>query len=245
MDQKEGSKFWFTSGECLRDPLLSMYDQLVSHPLIVAHKAKFAEVEHTMREQLFSLDHHNQWNNPDLDSCCQSTWEVIENKYSWNVNAFLESEVVAHLPTTIPFETRVAIRRLLPMLMLPNNSTCKVANCPCRVESFQISTLPVFVATDFDGTYGQKVDPMPPQKPRCVISGRTFEEYDKTIMQVASKIPVYIRGSGRVGDGVHAGEFKAYMINLLGVTHFLEDNADQIKIIRERCPHVVICKVES
>lgn len=32
--------------------------------------------------------------------------------------------------------------------------------------------------------------------------------------------PVYIRGSGKYGDQQHAGEFKAYMINLLGVEEF-------------------------
>lgn len=101
----------------------------------------------------------------------------------------------------------------------------------------------VLVATDFDGTFGEDTEPMPPSKPTLVISGRTFQEYDSRIGEVARNLPVYIRGSGNVGDGVHAGEFKATMINLLNVTHFLEDDPTQIAIIRKRCPNVVVCVV--
>lgn len=101
----------------------------------------------------------------------------------------------------------------------------------------------VLVATDFDGTFGYDTLPMPPSEPTLVISGRTFHEYDQNIGQVALDMPVYIRGSGKVGDGKHAGEFKAAMITLLGVTHFLEDDEGQAAIIRDRCPGVVLCKV--
>lgn len=234
----------FTSCEQhIRNPKLSMYDQLLAHPLIVAHKKKFEPIETDLREKLFALDHHNQWDNQDLEQCCQATWKLIETKHSWNIDSFLRLEIVATLPDTIPFETRVATARLLPMLLLPSALMCQVSNCPCRNESFALNTLPVFVATDFDGTYGRKVEPAPPEQPRCCITGRTFSEYDKSIANVASKMPVYIRGTGKVGDGVHAGEFKASMINLLGVTHFMEDDPGQMAIIQERCPHVVICKV--
>lgn len=101
----------------------------------------------------------------------------------------------------------------------------------------------VLVATDFDGTFGEDTVPMPPSEPTLVISGRTFQEYNGDIRDVAKNMPVYIRGSGKYGDGIHAGQFKAQMINLLGVTHFLEDDPTQIAIIREKCPTVVVCVV--
>ena len=101
----------------------------------------------------------------------------------------------------------------------------------------------VLVATDFDGTFGKDTVPMPPSEPQFVISGRTFQEYDGNIGRIAKDMPVYIRGSGEVGDAAHAGKFKAEMIEKLGVTHFLEDDPTQIAIIRKKCPNVVVCVV--
>jgi hypothetical protein len=51
---------------------------------------------------------------------------------------------------------------------------------------------------------------------------------------------VYIRGVGAYGDRIHAGSFKAIMINILGVTEFHEDDDVQIDIITKNCPN---CKV--
>jgi len=73
-----------------------------------------------------------------------------------------------------------------------------------------------------------------------VISGRTHAEYDNTCKQLASVCPVYIRGVGKFGDREHAGRFKAFIINMLGVTTFYEDDIAQIKLIQETCPN---CKV--
>lgn len=239
---KNSLKFQSGNGQqYLRDPQVSFYDNLMSHPLIAPHKHKFIEVEEKMRMHFFALDHYNQWDNSDLEYCCKPTWDTIENKYSWNIDAFLRAEILAKLPTTIGFETLVAITRLLPMLILPYDCMCSIANCPCRVESFQVSPQTVLVATD-DCASGHRADPMPPQPPKIVISGRTFAEYDKPIMGMASKLPTYIRGVGRIGDAVHAGEFKARMINMLGVTHYLEGDDTQIEIIKTKCPFVTICK---
>lgn len=69
-----------------------------------------------------------------------------------------------------------------------------------------------------------------------VISGRTFGEYDETARRAAQICPVYIRGAGAFGDVVAAANFKASMIEYLGVTQFHEDDPTQIAIIRERCP---------
>ncbi len=73
-----------------------------------------------------------------------------------------------------------------------------------------------------------------------VISGRTFLEYDDFVIKIASIAPVYIRGTGLYGDRIHAGNFKASIINLLKVDEFHEDDDIQIEIITKNCPD---CKV--
>jgi hypothetical protein len=93
---------------------------------------------------------------------------------------------------------------------------------------------------DWDGVAG---DGVIPEHPFVIISGRTFAEYDDRIRDMAQLVPVYIRGVGRFRDHQHAGEFKATIINILGVTEFYEDRDDQIDIIRRGCPHCKVVKV--
>jgi hypothetical protein len=82
-----------------------------------------------------------------------------------------------------------------------------------------------------------------PQPGDVVISGRTFAEYDDTAKRAAQICPVYIRGSGRFGDDIDAGIFKANIISHLGVTRFYEDSAAQIAIIKQKNPNVEIVQV--
>jgi hypothetical protein len=105
------------------------------------------------------------------------------------------------------------------------------------------TVIPVLVATDLDGTFGKKVDQMPPSNPTICISGRTFAEYDSVAKTVAQQMPLYIRGVGCVGDRIAAGNYKATMISLLAVTHFLEDDPVQANIIRNQCPNVNVSMV--
>jgi hypothetical protein len=93
---------------------------------------------------------------------------------------------------------------------------------------------------DIDGvlTNGLK-----PEKPFVIISGRTFSEYDDYTKNAALLAPLYIRGTGQVGDNVHAGVFKSNIINWLGVTEFYEDNQIQIDIIKQNCPDCKIIKI--
>lgn len=89
--------------------------------------------------------------------------------------------------------------------------------------------MPELTASDLDGTLhlvGTPID--------CVISGRTFSEYDETCRRIAQKWPIYIRGTGEVGDRQAAGEFKAMMIESLGIRRFFEDDPLQADIIRLR-----------
>lgn len=95
------------------------------------------------------------------------------------------------------------------------------------------------VGYDIDGVITAGAEP----SANCVvISGRTFAEYDETAKRAASICPVYIRGSGAYGDRIAAGNFKANMINFLGVTEFNEDDDIQIAIINELCPNCEVIK---
>jgi hypothetical protein len=82
-----------------------------------------------------------------------------------------------------------------------------------------------------------------PDNPYVVISGRTFAEYDDVARDLALRAPVYIRGTGAYGDRIAAGEFKATMIGLLGVTEFHEDDEMQAVVIRERAPACAVIGV--
>jgi hypothetical protein len=97
------------------------------------------------------------------------------------------------------------------------------------------------IGYDIDGvlTTG-KFTPAPDD---VVISGRTFAEYDETCKQLASVCPVYIRGVGKFGDRAHGGRFKAFVIRMLGVTKFYEDDEVQIKLIKAACPDCEIIHV--
>lgn len=79
-----------------------------------------------------------------------------------------------------------------------------------------------------------------PEAPYVVISGRTLAEYNEFAKQLAQNTPVYIRGTGAMGDREAAGRFKALMINTLGVNEFYEDDIVQLQIIKSNCS---TCKI--
>ena len=97
------------------------------------------------------------------------------------------------------------------------------------------------VATDLDGSFGHRTIPEAPQKPVMCISGRTYNEYDEKAKQIACQMPLYIRHIGAYGDRRAAAEFKATMIKLMKITHFIEDDLFQSQIIHKLCPGVVLC----
>ena len=88
------------------------------------------------------------------------------------------------------------------------------------------------IGFDIDGVLSR----MTPGDDAIIISGRTFAEYDDYAKKLASMFPVYIRGVGKYGDRKHAGEFKASMIKMLGVTDFFEDDDLQAEIIKKINP---------
>lgn len=93
------------------------------------------------------------------------------------------------------------------------------------------------IAYDIDGVLGGS---LVPEGDWCVISGRTWAEYDQTCSTLAQRVPVYIRGAGAFGDRVHAGRFKAMMAQLLAVEEFFEDDPLQAKMIRDANPSCVV-----
>lgn len=86
---------------------------------------------------------------------------------------------------------------------------------------------------DIDGVISAGIEPTGDY---VIISGRTFSEYDDLCRSLASKAPLYIRGAGKRGDRVHAGRFKAAIIEILSVATFHEDDPIQAEIIRSVCP---------
>jgi hypothetical protein len=92
---------------------------------------------------------------------------------------------------------------------------------------------------DIDGVCSKGIEK---KTPCVIISGRTFAEYknDKHCPELSDMYPVYIRGVGKFGDRIAAGNFKAMMINYLGVTEFYEDDIVQADIIKVNCNN---CKV--
>lgn len=86
-----------------------------------------------------------------------------------------------------------------------------------------------------DGT-----EPVVPEEPFIIISGRTWAEYDGICKSMAQSAAVYIRGTGKFDDREGASRFKVAMIKYLGVTTYHEDDPVQAQIIRENCPHIVV-----
>lgn len=87
---------------------------------------------------------------------------------------------------------------------------------------------------DCDGVLvPRKVDP---RGRFVVISGRQYTEWSRTVAELGTHAPIYLRPFGQYGDRQAAGEWKAQIILALGVQEFFEDDDYQASIIRERCP---------
>lgn len=239
---------------CVRDVKLSLFDQFVHTPYLARSKGAILACEHQfpnndempgLRELLFALDHHDLWPSASLEGCCRPVWSMLEDECKWNTTVFIQRFIIDRMRSIVPFETLVYMAQLLPMLLV-GKTTCQVTSCVCREETF-LSVDPMrrqtLVATDFDGTYGCKVDPLPPLEPTLCISERTWGEFTKDIKNVMQRMPVYIRGTGKSGDTLASATFKAAMIKQFGVTHFLENDTQQIEMLQQMCPDLVICKV--
>ena len=93
---------------------------------------------------------------------------------------------------------------------------------------------------DIDGVLTKKIIP---EKPYIVISGRTVDEWDRTVKQIGIDAPIYLRPYGRHVDVLLAGIWKAEMITRFGIKKFHEDDQRQIDIISRYCPNCEIIKI--
>jgi hypothetical protein len=75
-----------------------------------------------------------------------------------------------------------------------------------------------------------------PEGPYIVITGRLMKAWDKTVKEIGTAAPIFMRPFGGDCDRVAAGHWKATVIALCGVSVFYEDDPVQAKVIRERCP---------
>ncbi len=84
---------------------------------------------------------------------------------------------------------------------------------------------------DIDGVLTKGIIPI---SPYVVISGRNYTEWEKTINEIGTNAPIYLNPNslpGVPGNRERSGEWKAEIINSLGVTDFWEDDLVQAKII--------------
>lgn len=243
-----------------RDPTVSLYDHFLADARIQSFRHVLIERQFgfdsknfktptpSISETLFALDHRNIDLPVVVKTCCSRVHTGFKmNKQ--NLEFYLGKNVMSKLRKFLPFESCVITAQVMTELCQESPiSKCLVTNCVCKqtkdaTPETKQEPKPILVATDFDGTFGSTVNPKPPSKPTLCITGRTFHEFNDDIKDVANTMPVYIRGTGAVGDAHHAARFKATMIKELGVTHFLEDDPVQITIIHKICPEVVICRV--
>lgn len=73
-----------------------------------------------------------------------------------------------------------------------------------------------------------------------IISGRTFEEWEKSGKSIAKDFICYVRGSGETGDYIHSAYWKAFVINEIDVDVYFEEDPRQVTILRNTCTHTLI-----
>lgn len=91
---------------------------------------------------------------------------------------------------------------------------------------------------DIDGVLVPRL--IVPQAPYVVISGRRLWEWKRTIQEIGTSMPIFLRPYGRDDNRDSGGIWKAQMISDLRIEEFFEDDPYQAEIIRFRCP---FCKV--
>jgi hypothetical protein len=95
------------------------------------------------------------------------------------------------------------------------------------------------VGCDVDGVLAHGF--IPPEPEFTVISGRTTDDWERTIGQVGTTRPIYLRPPGFPGE---AGEWKAVVIRTVGIRRFYEDMPDQAAVIRRICPDCTVVLVK-
>ena len=96
------------------------------------------------------------------------------------------------------------------------------------------------VGCDVDGVLADGFTPA--ETEFCVISGRQTDDWERTIRQVGTVQPIYLRPPSFPGE---AGEWKAAIIMTTGITKFYEDMRDQAEVIRRICPQCQVHLVRN
>ena len=92
---------------------------------------------------------------------------------------------------------------------------------------------------DIDGVL---LEGIKPKKPYVVISGRRTDWWKKTVREIGTNAPIYLRPItfGKRYDATMSGMWKAIMITMFKVKKFYEDDDIQAGVIKDYCPD---CKV--
>lgn len=90
---------------------------------------------------------------------------------------------------------------------------------------------------DIDGVATRGVRPKP-EDAALYVSGRKTDAFERTIRELGSRHPIYLRPASMGPDGSeqHGGQWKAAVINLHGVERFYDDSPVCVAIIRASCP---------
>jgi hypothetical protein len=96
------------------------------------------------------------------------------------------------------------------------------------------------VGCDIDGVLAAGFLPAEPEF--CAISGRRTDDWDRTVAQIGTSRPIYLRPQHFPGD---SGEWKAAIILTTGITKFYEDMRDQAEVIRRICPQCTVVLVRD
>lgn len=95
---------------------------------------------------------------------------------------------------------------------------------------------------EIDGIFdAPRIHGFRPQAPYVIVTGRKYCDWSRTIREVGTLAPIYMRPDGNTGqDSSKSAQWKARMINLLGITTFYESNFDQFT---ELCRLAIFCNV--
>ena len=99
------------------------------------------------------------------------------------------------------------------------------------------------IGLDMDGVYaaGFRVE-----QPFVIISGRTCDEFERTLRQVNEpNIAIYLRPFGAYGDSKSAALWKAAVINAAEITDFYEDCPIQANYLMAHCVNCLIHRVDN
>lgn len=92
----------------------------------------------------------------------------------------------------------------------------------------------MLIGSDIDGVLSTGWRPS--ESEYVIVSGRTLDEWGRTIKELGVEHPIFLRPYGVPCDRQAAGEWKSLIVSKMGITKFYEDDEVQASIIRENNP---------